>query len=327
MNTAQALRNLFGLRSSKDAEAAALQSRSSETSAMFSYYSIGHDVLNTGTGTSDGMRYGMYMTTPVPEDAEAFVQQSVVIYVLDLPFNTQAHLLGVSSSHSINRLQFETYLASVGMAKVQLDPDFAKDCSIFTGRDHDFQVQYALDPDAIKFVRKYTRTHLWELHDSELYVFVPETSIGDSRFVIDSHLFVEAIRPALPAPRPDAVVVHREIPYTVYDGPALRCPICRKFMELQDTAWFRCPSGHGMLVTDRELDALSNDKLHQKIDLTAIVHHGPLTCPHCHHGMEIVRYNGTKLEINACINCRFKWVDTDDASSLSSLSLGKHFSK
>jgi hypothetical protein len=310
----------------KDADAA-YRSRSSETSALVSYYSTGHDILNTGSGTSDGMRYGMYMTTPAGGDSgESFIMQSTVIYVLNLPFNTQVHLLGVNTSSTLSKLQFETYLTAVGMAKVALDEEFDKVCDMYTGRDHEFRVQYALDPDAMAFVKKYCRTHLWELHDSELYVVVPDNAIGSGQFVIESHSFVDAIRAALPAGNPTATITHREIAFTIYDGPNLRCPICQKHMTLQEDAWFRCKNGHGMLVTDRQLDQLVNNRLHEHIDSNAIIHHGPLTCPHCHHPMETMRYNGSKLEVNACSNCQFKWVDTDEQTNLSSLSVGRDFS-
>lgn len=299
------------------------RARTPQASALAAYYSRGHDLITPGSGTSDGLRYGIYITSPLRAgNIEAYVEQSSVLYVLDLPFNTGVHLLGVNRTYPLNRLHLDTFLQTIGMAKVQLDPTMAEDCDIYTGREHAFQVQSALDPDALSFVRHYWRTHVWELHDSELYVVVPEHAIGDSSFVIESHSFVEAIRPVLPAASANAPIVHREIPFDIYDGPAMRCPICQKHMVLQDSAWFRCKHGHGLLVTDREIERLIANKFPRRIDVNAIMHHGPLTCPSCHYPMEITRYNSSALEINKCINCRFSWVDTDDHSGLSSLSIG-----
>jgi hypothetical protein len=289
----------------------------SDTSAIIAFYTAGHNLINAGTGTVDAMHYGMYLTLPAEKQyGEAFVDGSAVIYVLDLPFNTQVHLLGLSKRYELDRLRFEAFIKTTGLAKTDLEGDFPDHFDIWAGGDQGFQVRYVLDPDAMTFVEKYCSSHFWELHDSELYFVVTDDVIGNPDFITESQQFVAAIRPALPPSDPTAPLVHHEVPYDIYDGPPLNCPVCAQQMELRDGCWFRCVQGHGALLTGRELVRLEKQLLLIAADAMKAVHHGPLICPHCSHPMELVHYQDGPVEIDSCTNCAFRWLDADEIGQI-----------
>ncbi|HSX42826.1 MAG TPA: hypothetical protein VLF59_01945 [Candidatus Saccharimonadales bacterium] len=288
-----------------------------DASAIIDFYTAGHNLINAGTGIVDGMRYSMYLTMPAEKQyGEAYVPGSAVIYVLDLPFNTQAHLLGLSRLYQLNRLQFESFITSNGLSKTDLEGDFPDHFDVYTGPDQGFRIRSVLKPDATQFVERYCSTHFWELHDSELYFVVTEHAIGDVNFITESQQFVDAIRPTLAPGDPNAPIVHHEVPYDIYDGPPLNCPVCQREMELHDGCWFMCAQGHGALMTGRELGRLEKQLLMITIDSAHAVHHGPLICPHCAKLMELVHYQGGPIEIDSCTNCPFRWLDANEIGSI-----------
>ena len=299
------------------------QEGTSAASAIVTYYAAGHDLINAGSGITDGMRYSMYMTSAAEnKHGEPYAHEVAIVYVLDLPFNTQTHLLGMSKSYGLDQLQFEGFLTGVGMARLQPDGGFAGAFDMYAAQGSSFQPRQILDAADMTLVQKYCATHFWELHDSELYFVVTDRGIGDTDFIIESQQFADAIRPALSLANPDAPVVHHEVPYDIYDGPALACPLCRKNMELHDETWFMCADQHGILVTDHDLARLSRHELPVTIAATQAIHHGPLRCPHCYHAMKPVPHQDTKLEIDSCTNCAFSWLDADEVVALTSV--GKH---
>lgn len=292
-------------------QAADLTATTAQTSALLAYFRAGHTLINAGGNVIDGMRYNMYLTDQrsTPND-DTYVAEPVVIYVLDLPFNTQAHLLGIVPSKSLDQPHFERFLQGYAIAALQTAPTLLGDrVSVYGASGTQLRPEQPSDPAAAGLLAAYGASHLWELHDSELYVVVPDSGIGNSRFIIDSQQFAAHLRSLLPPPATDAPVVHHEVLFDIYDGPALVCPICRKPMQLNDEVWFNCVDGHGVLLSSREFGSLAAGKLRPNLDPRAAVHHGPLACPHCTYALSAKRY--AKGTIENCDNCTFCWIDAD----------------
>ncbi len=290
---------------------------SSASATILAYYSAGHELIAGGHGTKSGMKYTLYATMPQKQStvqALPYVDESAAIYVLELPFNTESHIVGLSKDHGLNRLQFESFLRANGMEKVVLEGDFPKYSDIYAAKGQQFQVRYVLDPAAMAYVADYCRSHFWEINNAELYIVVTNQDKEDVSVIEQSQKFIEQIKPALLPGQPGAPVVHHDLPYGEYDESALLCPICQKTMILNDT-WQACPGGHGILIRARDLVRLHNKELKILAAPGKDAPHGPLTCPNCHHSMTSVDYEGsTALKIDTCEHCPFRWLDASEVS-------------
>ena len=228
-----------------------LSATSSNASNIIAYYSAGHGLVNAARGKVNNIGYSILLTGPLlPESARtaAFVTDEAIIYTLDLPFNTEAHIVGLSKKYSIDRLQFASFLITNGMEKVNLEGDFSDHFDIYAVKGQQFQVRYVLNPEAMQYVANYCTAHFWEINSSEMYFVASTTDAADrSNIVTESLQFVQQIQPALKAGEPGAPAVHHDVPYGEYDGPALSCAICAKAMTMHE-AWQACPAGHGILL-------------------------------------------------------------------------------
>ena len=288
-----------------------------DTSAILSYYTAGHDLVNAGSGTVSGMNYTLYITGPLDGgQGDGFVSEQAIIYALELPFNTQAHLLGLSKSFGLDRLQFASFLRGLGMENIQLEGDFPDYFDVYATGDQGFEVRTVLEPDSMAFVVEYCRTHFWEIHDAMLYFAITDSSTGNEDFVVESKRFAESIRPALPAGSPGAPPVEHPVAYGKYSGPALACPLCQKPMELHDQAWFSC-ADHGVLLNGGDLQRLHSHQLQITLATSTSTPHETLTCPNCKHTMAQVQYEEGSLQIDSCTNCPFRWLDAAEVAKLS----------
>jgi len=290
----------------------------SDGSAIISFYTAGHPLLNGGEGKVNGMRYLMYLSMPADRvRGDEFVSEDSIIYCLDLPFNTQTHLLGLSKEYKLDRLKFESFLHANGMQKITLEGDFPDYFDLYASANQDLQVRMVLDPSAMEFVEDYCHDHFWEIHDSELYFAITSSDKENEDFVQQSAQFVSAIKPALLPGEAGAAVVHHDTPYGEYDGPALTCPICHITMDLHDDSWFTCTNGHGALLTGRQLIKIVNKQL-QIIspDASKATTHGSLSCPHCGNPMEMEHYEEGPVIIYSCNSCTFRWIDADALAKL-----------
>lgn len=290
-----------------------------EGSAILSFYTAGHSLFNVKHGKLNGMRYSFLLTGPSDSPyarSNDFVDESAVIYTLELPFNTQTHLLGLSKEFKVDRVQFEAFLQANGMKKVTLEGDFPDYFDIYATEGQDFEVRYVLDPEAMGFVVDYCHSHFWEINNAELY-FVSTRATQDSTAILEeSQKFMEQIKPALLPGSPNAPAVHHDAPYGEYDGPALECPLCRKTMTMTDD-WQACPDGHGILINGRDLTRLHDHKLQVELPAGSSKTHRQLKCPNCHNPMVPVAFVGRKdLQIDSCEYCPFRWLDADDVAYL-----------
>jgi hypothetical protein len=283
------------------------------TSCLVGYYAAGHSLLNTGHGTTDGIHYGMYMTTIANKQFGSSLTNDVaIIYVLDLPFNSQTHTLGVSKLYNVDHAKFDPFLARHRLQKVAPADDASHDFVLYTTSGQALPTTSTLTSSELALIENYCKNQFWELHDSELYFVVTDDGIGNSNILELSNQFAHTLKQTLPTGQPDAPIIHHEVPYDMYDGPMLSCPLCHQKMELCDNVWFRCVSGHGALVLHREGQRIYHRDLKPLADPRQAIHHGPLTCPNCQYPMQTVLDPKKKVEIDVCTNCAFSWLDADD---------------
>lgn len=318
---------------------------SENSSEILAYYSAGQTLTNAGRGQLNGIRFTSYVSAPItpsessiadgvaaglagrfgrfggrsnsrPDRPLSYVNSVAAIFVLDLPFNTQAHLLGLSKEHKIDRFQFENFLFANGLVRVELEGDFGDYFDIYAAKGQEVQVRVVLNPESMEFVVDYCRAHFWEINASELYIVASESDKGSDDIIRDSQRFVEQIKPALLPGDPGAAPVHHETPYGEYDGPQLPCPICQQKMTITDN-YHLCPAGHGALIGGRDLIRLRQHDLMMAADPSKAQKHGALTCPNCRHQMEAVDYEESGEIIDSCPNCPYRWLDADDIARLS----------
>ncbi|HSW79999.1 MAG TPA: zf-TFIIB domain-containing protein [Candidatus Saccharimonadales bacterium] len=289
---------------------------SADESAILSFYTAGHMLARADRGEIEGMRYATYVTMLDAFTPKQFVDDMAVIHVLDLPFNTSTHLVGLSKQHKIDRLRFGEFLKSGGMESVVLEGDFRNYFDLYAAQDQQLEVREVLDPAAMAYVVDYCKTHFWEINRSELYIVASIADKDGGDIFKEALEFVGQIKPALRPGDPGAPVVHHEIPYGEYDGPALKCPVCSKEMA-SNNLWFGCPDGHGILISGRELLGLRNHTIHLDVDTSKSENHGQITCPNCHNKMEEISYDDDEnLKIDSCTHCPYRWLDAKDITQI-----------
>lgn len=284
-------------------------------SAIISFYSAGHLLARAGSGTLDDMRFASYVTTPAMDTSNAFTGGFAIINVLDLPFNTDTHMIGLSKQHGIDRVAFANFVQANGMERVELEGDFSDYFDLFAAKGEQIDVRSVLAPDAMAYVVDYCGQHFWEINRAEMY-FVGSTedkAAGD--IFQEARDFVGKIKPALKPGQPGAPVVHHEVAYGEYDGPPLKCPICSEPMA-SNNLWHVCPDAHGVLISGRELIGVRNGTIKIPVSVDKAVEHGALTCPNCQHPMSLVDYEGTGVEIDSCENCPYRWLDANEIDRL-----------
>lgn len=297
-------------------------SEGSQYSALLSYYSAGHSVIGAGRHQIDDMHYSMYLTTPLAQTATAsfmYVKETALIFDLELPFNTETHMIGLSKQHkTVNRLQLASFLKANGMELVTLEGNFSDSFEIYALVGQQFQARVVLDPAAMAYVADYCQSHFWEISGAELYIVATSADTTNTDIVAESKEFAAQIKPALLPGTPGAALVHHDLPYGEYDGPALTCPICQKNMT-QLTDWQSCVDGHGLLVSGRTLAMAHRNDIALPASSRPSVQHGALQCPNCKNMMATIGYNGIRVEIDSCEHCMFRWIDSGDIAAIAAV--------
>lgn len=289
----------------------------SQYSALLSYYSAGHSIIGAGRHQIDGMHYSMYLTTP-PAQASSFtyVNETALIFDLELPFNTETHMIGLSKQHkTVNRLQLASFLKANGMEAVTLEGNFSDSFEIYASVGQQFQARVVLDPAAMAYVADYCQSHFWEISGAELYIVATSADTTNTDIVTESKEFAAQIKPALLPGTPGAAVVHHDLPYGGYDGPVLSCPICHKTMTKLDD-WQSCVDGHGLLVSGRTLAMAHRKDIKLPASSQPSAQHGALQCPNCKNMMLAIGYNGIQVEIDSCEHCMFRWIDSGEIAAI-----------
>src|SRR5690606_874402 len=147
-------------RSKRDDKTVRYPSKSVNTkgaSALLSFYTRLGAITPVGEGTVAGMHYMAYLS----------LTDKAVIYRVELPFGSKAHLLGVPKLSDSKQID-PTGPGSV-FEKVSLEGDYDSYFGLYCQKGQQVDTRYFLDPKTMAFTVDFCQSHSWELIDSELY--------------------------------------------------------------------------------------------------------------------------------------------------------------
>lgn len=289
-------------------------STSLDISLIMAYYTNGLDLMQLSRGKTNGLRYSLYTTIKAKFDSEnpVFIDAGSLIYVLQLPFNTQAHIVGISKKYNVNRGFLTSFLDANGVENTPLEGDFVNKCNIYSQIGQGSITQYVLDPKAMQFIIDFCADNFWEIAGDELILVKTENQKGGGNLLDISSRFVQEIRPAI---EQKGEPVKHKAPYGVYEGDPLPCPICKAPMTVK-TNWLECPNSHGILINGRYVIEIREKRLKAEELIACAIEHGEIICPNCGSTMNKVNYQSTGVMIDSCSECPFRWLDTNEASKI-----------
>lgn len=169
---------------------------------IMSYYSKGYDLKLATNDSINGMNYSIFITTEhfnlnPEEKADTNTEPGATIYNLMLPFNTDAHIVGLSKKYAINSALIGEYMLINDLEQISLEGSFSDDFSIYARRGQGSITQYILDPAAMAFITDYCKDNFWEIFNNKMYI-INDPNQSDGMLFLDTSLeFVRQIKPAL----------------------------------------------------------------------------------------------------------------------------------
>lgn len=285
---------------------------------LFAFYTKGNMLLPADRGLIGDLYYDTYISMyGGPLYGEPLTKGGAVIFRVDMPFNTQAHLVGISAKEHIAKAAAMSFVTDSGLTLVELEGDFNNHFGLFAPEDQQLHARYVFDPAAMQYVVDFCANHDWELVYDELYFTVSEDQEAGP-MVAKSLEFIKQIQPAIIREFPTKEALRQKVSYGEYRGDPLRCPICQKEMIYQ-VQWHECPDGHGRLVHAQKLLGFRKGKIKKAIiEATAEVaeRQEQLTCPHCRCPMVPTQYGLRGLIIDSCPKCPYRWLDTGELAKI-----------
>lgn len=99
--------------------------------------------------------------------------------------------------------------------------------------------------------------------------------------------------------------------------PKMKCPICSQELTSPVDGAYVCPSDHGVLMTSKHLIAKDKDLLPEDTPSASLpVKPQEMSCPHCSARMVPTDYNATKIIIDACLKCHYRWLDEGEFTKI-----------
>lgn len=273
-------------------------------SIIFTYYTDGSPITLIRRSKIDDMYYSLYAA-----------KNGSILGVIDLDFDTDAHIVGIGKGHLIDSEMFNAYIVEDDLEEIFLEGDFINEYSIYAQKCQGKITQYILDPSAMKFAEDYYRNGFWEIVENEMYVVCEKYKKHGDDFINEALKFVEQIRPTLTKKLPGTHTMKHQVPLGVYEGDPLPCPICDKEMPIKDH-WLECPSQDGIFILASNLVKLRNRTIPPPDFSSKSKSHGNLTCPNCHSDMQSVNYNAGRIKIDSCTNCSFRWLDCGEIQKI-----------
>lgn len=302
----------------KIASRSSTKNRSQQTNRalILSYYTKGYELKLINRDSIENMNYSIYTTSSFvnqnpDEPIQTNTEPGAMIYNLALPFNTQAHIVGISKKYTISNFLIQDYMLLHDLEGINLEGNFSDEFAIYARKDQGSITQYILDPAAMAFISDYCKNNFWEIVGDEMYIVSGADQQNGMIFLKDSLEFVRQIKPALIKTQSGEEPVHHELPYGVYDGGELPCPLCNKPMTVKEK-WLECPDHDGILINGRYLVEMHDKKLQPPVS-SAPKQHGDIKCPSCQSAMQRVNYQNNNIFIDTCPNCPFRWLDSDEA--------------
>ena len=284
-------------------------------SLIMSYYTRGLGLTNLSRGKTNNMNYTLYTTTSenLIAGSGANSNPGTLIYVLEMPFSTKSHIVGISKKYAIDTNFLSQFLQRNNMEGLELEGAFSNACRLFAQVGQGSITQYVLDPKAMQFIVDFCTDNFWEINGAELTIVKTENQKGGENLLDLSSQFAQEIRPAV---EQKGKPVKHELPYGEYGGGELPCPICKTPMGIK-TKRLQCPNGHGILINGRYVIEIRGKQL--KIDevIENPTKHDQIICPNCGNEMVTTNYQNTGVIIDSCTNCPFRWLDAKEADKIS----------
>lgn len=239
-----------------------------------------------------------------------------LLYTVQLPFQTELHILALAHSSGMDEGLVGSALRSGVMTEVVLEGDFPNYFHLYTSPGQEARTRYILDPEAMGNVIDFCRTNSWELLNDELYVIMTP----DSKKVVtlsEIEAFIAQIRPVVA----DASTVlhhqHRMSKKQASLQLKVKCPLCQAPL-IHKSDWYECPHGHGYLLTGQELVKMRRKQLTVPDEHTPDVHvpHPAIACPVCAVQMVPIPYVYGQTIIDSCQNCQYRWLDGGEQHQL-----------
>lgn len=284
-----------------------------DTPLIMSFFTKDKELTPLNRGKVNGMRYMLYITNALKGYSEpTMLGNNALIYVLQLPFNTQAHIVGISNKYNMDSNFLKTYISTNCLEQISLEGSFSDKCKIFAQPGQGPLTQYILDPKAMQFIIDFCADNFWEIAGDELTLIKTEDQKGGINFLDISTRFVQEIRPAI---EQKGEPVKHEAPYGVYEGGPLPCPICKTPMTVK-ADWLECAQGHGILINGRYVIKIRDKQLSVEETKENPAAHGQIICPNCNTPMQTTNYQNSGVVIDSCTNCPFRWLDANEAKKI-----------
>lgn len=287
------------------------------TPVLLAYYTDGTEIIPAKKGKFGRLNFVAIATVNKGWAAEG--GESALIYMIDLPFKTKVHLLGIPKKS--NAVQIDPGRKGSLMEKVHLEGQYDEYFNLYCEKGMQDSARYVLDPAAMEFTIDFCQSHSWEISGNSLY-FVQSSAMKRSNdptnMYEDLPTFIEQITPALAESYtpPPQITLSREdedangVPIPIQGKQTYPCPVCKSPM-IAYRDFYACPNGEGIFllgakiseVKDKEIPNIGNARRDSQV---------PLTCPVCHSQMEHVAYGGSKTMIDSCTKCPYRWLDAGE---------------
>lgn len=296
-------------------------------SQILAYYTAGYDLLPLHSGFKDNSFYSVMLTVNHNDNkTPSYSVPNTILYSLDLPFVSNAHIVGISKKWQNFLPNFADYVVGSGFDTISLEGDFNSYFALYAPESQQTQVRYVFDPAAMEYVVDYCQNYFWEIYNDTMY-FAIEPNHKDADVLDNSLEFIKQIKPAIVKKFPDTKARKEHYKKAILNetiGISFLCPICKTKMNLSQY-WQECPKGHGRLLQAKTLSMLRNQTIFKdKTLIEDISFHGAMTrkdqiiCPSCKGSMAPVNYAMSGIIIDSCQNpkCLYRWLDAGELSKI-----------
>lgn len=288
------------------------------TSLVMAFFTQGWALSRLKRAKIEGVRYNVFLTSDDNSiiKSESNTKAGSLIYMLELPFSTTGHVIGISKKSKLNRYFLESFTEAHGMEEVVLEGDYPNQFSIYAAPGQQVISRYILDPAAMAFTIDYCTNHFWEIVNDQMYCATVDGLSHEGDLLSETVQFAFQVKPATANSVNNQKQVKHEAPYGELGDTPLKCPICNDDMII-GKYWFTCKNQHGILIQGPDLHKIKQ-KIH-KVDRQASlpVQHAGLHCPNCGSKMHPVDYLKSGVIIDSCTQCAYRWLDTNEAYKIS----------